>query len=99
MPRTMRAAGIRAWRMEQLIRDLALGEKSMAELAEIHGVEEQTVRLFKMRHKADIAAVLEDWSNKFDHVWSTKGEPSQGSNPTAGRDRGPDGAIAGSCSA
>jgi hypothetical protein len=37
--------------MAQLIRDLALGEQSMAEPAEIHGVEEQTVRLFKMRHR------------------------------------------------
>ena len=35
----VRAAGIRAWRVEQLIRDLALGEKSMAELAEIHGLD------------------------------------------------------------
>jgi hypothetical protein len=72
MPRTKEATNIKAWRMEQLIRDLALGEKSYAELAGEHGVEEQTVRVFKMNHKADIAAVLEDWSNKYDHIWSTK---------------------------
>jgi hypothetical protein len=33
MPRTKEAANIKAWRMEQLIRDLALGDKSMAELS------------------------------------------------------------------
>jgi hypothetical protein len=74
MPRTMRSGGVRAWRMEQLIRDLALGEKPLAELAEIHGLEEQTVRVFKMNHKPEIAAVVADWTSQFDHIWSTKKE-------------------------
>jgi len=68
----MRSAAIRAWRMEQLIRDLALGEKSMTELAEIHGVEEQTVRVFKMNHKPEIDAIVHGWTDQYDHIWSTK---------------------------
>jgi hypothetical protein len=72
MPRTKARPNIQAWRAEELIRDLALGDKTAAELAEIHDVAEQTVWDFKMRHKAEIAAVLGDWSNKYGHIWSTK---------------------------
>jgi hypothetical protein len=68
MPRTMRSAGIRAWRHEQLINDLALGEKPLAELAEIFGVAEQTVRLFSMNHKADVEAKKANWSAQYDHI-------------------------------
>jgi hypothetical protein len=74
MPRTMGAIDIKAWRMEQLIRDLAVGEKGVAELAEEYDVEEQTIRVFKLRHKPEIAAVLADWTSQFDHIWSTKKE-------------------------
>jgi hypothetical protein len=72
MPRVKEATNVKAWRMEELIRDLAVGEKSYAELAEEHGVEEQTIRVFRMRHKADIQAVLAGWANTYDHIWSTK---------------------------
>lgn len=74
MPRTMRAAGIRAWRHERLINDLALGERPYAELAEEHGVEVQTVRVFAMHHRADIEAKKADWASTYDHIWSTKVE-------------------------
>jgi cell division septum initiation protein DivIVA len=72
MPRVKEATNVKAWRMEELIRDLAVGEKSYAELAEEHGVEEQTIRVFRMRHKADIQVVLAGWANTYDHIWSTK---------------------------
>jgi hypothetical protein len=72
MPRTMGTANIRAWRAEELISDLALNDKTHAELAEIHGVAEQTVAAFRMRHKAEIAAVLAGMVDQYSHIWSTK---------------------------
>jgi hypothetical protein len=74
MPRTLHSPGIRAWRFEQLIRDLAVADKSNVELAEEHGVEEQSIRVFRMKHKSEIAAVIADWTASFDHIWSTKKE-------------------------
>ena len=52
MPRTMGAANIKAWRMEQLINDMAEGSKSDDELAAEYNVEEQSIRFFRLRHKA-----------------------------------------------
>ena len=74
MPRTKEAASVKAWRMEQLINDLAVGEKSVAELAAEFDVEEQSVRVFKLRHKADIEAKKNDWASQYDHIWATKVE-------------------------
>lgn len=74
MPRTLRSAGIRAWRMEKLINDLALGVKPYADLAADHGVEVQTVRLFAMNHRAEVEAKKADWASQYDHIWSTKVE-------------------------
>jgi hypothetical protein len=72
MPRTMGALGIRAWRAEQLIRDLALGEKSHINLAEEHDVELQTIAAFKLRHRDAIDAQLADWTSFLDQIWSTR---------------------------
>jgi hypothetical protein len=58
--------------MEELIRDLAAGDKPDTELAEVHGVAEQTIWDFRMRHKAEIAAVIQGYVSKYDHIWSTK---------------------------
>jgi hypothetical protein len=83
----MHSPGIRAWRFQQLIRDLAVADKPDAELAEEHGVEEQTIRVFRMKHKPEIAAVVAGWSDKFDHIWSTRLENRLSVfDPTAGRD-------------
>jgi hypothetical protein len=74
MPRTLGAASIKAWRMEQLINDLAEGSKSIAELAAEYEVEEQSISFFKMRHKAEIEDKKANWSAQFAHIWSTKVE-------------------------
>jgi hypothetical protein len=74
MPRTLHSAGIRAWRYEQLINDLALGEQPHSELAERYNVEVQTVRVFAMNHRADVEARKADWANQYGHIWSTKVE-------------------------
>jgi hypothetical protein len=74
MPRTMQAASIKAWRYEQLINDLAVGDKPDSELAAEYGVEEQSIRVFRMRHKADVAAKKADWAGQYGHIWSTKVE-------------------------
>jgi hypothetical protein len=62
--------------VEKIINDLALGEKSIAELAELHEVEEQSVRVFKLRHREDIEAKKADWASTYDHIWLTKLEKS-----------------------
>jgi hypothetical protein len=74
MPRTMQAASIKAWRYEQLINDLAVGDKPDSELAAEYDVEEQSIRVFRMRHKADIQAKKKGWSEQYGHIWSTKVE-------------------------
>jgi hypothetical protein len=62
--------------MEQLINDLAVGDKSHAELAEEQDVEVQSIAVFRMRHKADIEAKKQEWATEYGHIWSTKKEPS-----------------------
>src|SRR4249919_412017 len=75
MPRTKGCSpNIKAWRAEQLINDLALGERRYADLAEEHSVAEQTVAYFAVKHRADIEAKKQNWSAQFDHIWSTKKE-------------------------
>jgi hypothetical protein len=72
MPKTKGARDIQGWREYGLIRDLALNEKTAAHLAEDYDVAEQTVYDFKMRHKAEVAAVLAEWSDEFAGLWSAK---------------------------
>ena len=72
MPRTMASAGVRAWRMEQLINDLAEGSKTDAELSAEYDMVEQSVRAFKWRHQLDIQAKKNDLSSEYNHIWSTK---------------------------
>jgi hypothetical protein len=74
MPRTKGAADIKAWRMEQLINDLAEGSKPDEELANDYDIALQSVHAFRLRHKPDIQARKQNWSAKFDHIWSTKVE-------------------------
>ena len=64
MPRTLTAMGIREWRSEQLINDMAVGEKPDALLATEYDVEEQTIRAFRLRRKADIHARKRDLSSE-----------------------------------
>jgi len=59
--------------MEQLINDLAEGSKTDAELSTEYDMVEQSVRVFRLRHKADIHAKKVDLSSQFSHIWSTKG--------------------------
>jgi hypothetical protein len=70
----MQAASIKAWRYEQLINDLALGDKPDSELASEYEVEEQSIRVFRLRHKADVNAKKADWASQYGHIWSTKVE-------------------------
>jgi hypothetical protein len=65
---------VKAWRYEQLINDLAVGDRPDSELAAEYEVEEQSIRVFRMRHKADVEAKKAGWAEKFDHIWSTKVE-------------------------
>ena len=73
MPRNG-AAPIRAWRMESLIQNMAVGDRTDAALAEEFGVEVQTVAAFRMRHKADIQAVVAGMADKFGHIWASRKE-------------------------
>jgi hypothetical protein len=72
MPRTLTAKGVREWRKEQFINDLALGEKSYEELATDYDVEHQTIRVFAMRHRADVHAKKQDLSSEYSHIWATQ---------------------------
>jgi hypothetical protein len=72
MPRTKGSQDIRGWRYHGLIRDLAANDLHAEELAEKYGVEADTVYHFRERHKAEVAAVLADWSDEFSDLWSVK---------------------------
>jgi hypothetical protein len=72
MPRTMQAGSVKAWRYERLINDLAMGDKPDSELAAEYDVEDQTIRFFRMRHKADIQAKKQEWATEYGHIWSTR---------------------------
>ena len=54
-----RSPNIKAWDVERLINDLALG-RPYSELVNEYGVAEQSLHAFKMRHKADIEAKKQD---------------------------------------
>jgi hypothetical protein len=72
MPRTMASAGVTAWRMEQLINDLAEASETDAEFSAEYDMMEQSVRAFKWRHKLDIQAEKKDLRSEYNHIWFTK---------------------------
>jgi hypothetical protein len=74
MPRVKGTPNLRPWHLEQLIRAMAVGGQSDAELAAAYDIESQTVRHLRCRYRTDIAAVLQDWSNKVDHIWAARKE-------------------------
>lgn len=49
----------------KLIRELALGEKTQAQLAEVYGCTRQAVHAFVQRHAADIARARERIDDEF----------------------------------
>jgi len=65
---------VQPWRHEQLIRDLALGEKSTAELASDYGVLEQSISVYKLRHKSEVAEAVAGMVDSLGHLWATKME-------------------------
>jgi hypothetical protein len=72
MARTQGTKDIVGWQEHSLVRDLALGAESGEALAEKYDIAPQTVRDFKRRKKARIAAVLADWENEFSDLWRVK---------------------------
>lgn len=72
MPRMAgRSPNIKAWDVERLINDLALG-RPYSELVDEYGLVEQSLHAFKMRHKADVEAKKRDQSSEYSHIWSTR---------------------------
>jgi hypothetical protein len=55
-----------------MFRDIAAGELSVEAIAEKYGVKTQYVYDTRYDHKAELQAILDDWSNEFSDLWSVK---------------------------
>ena len=72
MPRTKGASGIVGWQRHILMRDIAAGELNPDEIAEKYGIPTQSVYDIRNRRKAELQAILDDWSNEFGDLWAVK---------------------------
>lgn len=52
-----------------LMRELAVGDKTQAELAAIYGVHQTSISDFKIRWSAEIAEIAEDLESEFAGLW------------------------------
>lgn len=59
----------RGWVKHRLIRDLALGEKSGVQLAEIYGCSRVSISNFKTRHRLEIDEVRNNLADEYAGVW------------------------------
>lgn len=62
----------RAWVKHRLIRELALGDKTQAALAEQYGVTPGSITIFKQRHHTAIEDVRADLLDEFASLWIAK---------------------------
>lgn len=53
----------------QLIRDLAMGDKTAGQLAEIYGVSRSSVSMFKGRHMTEIEQVSANLADQYADLW------------------------------
>jgi hypothetical protein len=67
--RAVRGALERSWTKHRLIRDMALGEKTGAELARIYGVSAAAISLFKKRHLHEVEEIRENLADEYAGVW------------------------------
>jgi hypothetical protein len=65
-------SNIKPWDLERLLRDMAVGDKSDAELAAEYDKAEQTIWVIRMNHKAEIAALVTGMVDDISHIWSTR---------------------------
>lgn len=59
----------RGWVRHRLVRDLAIAEKSQAELAEIYGVSQTSMSAFKKRNQMAIEEVRNNMADEYAGVW------------------------------
>lgn len=57
------------WQQHKLMRELAAGERSSADLAREYGMGASGIREFKRRNRAQIAAIAADLANEFAGLW------------------------------
>jgi hypothetical protein len=67
--RATRGALERSWTRHRLIRDMALEEKTGAELARIYGVSPAAISLFKKRHLHEVEEIRENLADEYAGVW------------------------------
>src|SRR5829696_4725241 len=72
MARTTGTQNIKGWREHGLLRDLALNEESVEDLAVKYDVAVQTVYDWRYRNRHRINVVLAEWSDQFSDLWSVK---------------------------
>lgn len=53
----------------KLLRELAIGERSSADLGREYGMTATAVRMFKSRHRAKVEAIAADLGNEFAGLW------------------------------
>lgn len=59
----------RGWVRHRLVRDLAIAEKSQAELAEIYGVSQTSMSAFKKRNAMAIEEVRNNLADEYAGLW------------------------------
>lgn len=62
----------RGWVKHRLVRDMAIGEKTRAQLAEQYGVSLTSVTSFRKRHQLEIEEVRNNLADEYAGLWVAK---------------------------
>jgi hypothetical protein len=61
--------GLRPWQRHKLLRELAIGERKAADLGREYGMSASAVRMFKMRHRAEVDAIAAAPADELAGLW------------------------------
>jgi hypothetical protein len=69
LPRDGSRDSLQPWQRHKLLRELAVGERSSAQLSADYGMTASGIRDFKKRHRAQVDEMAADLANQFSGLW------------------------------
>lgn len=61
--------GLLPWQRHKLVRELAAGERTSADLGREYGMTAAGIRMFKQRHRAEVDAIVAAAGDEFAALW------------------------------
>ena len=69
LPRDSSRDSLRPWQRHKLLRELAAGDRTSAQLAADYGMTASGIREYKKRHRPQVDAIAADLANEFAGLW------------------------------